>query len=244
MSASLARRLAKIEGWKAEKAWRKKLAHCNCRVATVANPCHFEEFEAEVNLPCPAHGFRNLGTIISPRPYGYTPGAASRDEHKNDSSHQNLPKIDELIALYLKRLASYTHQELEGDPDEYSSPRGKDLTEAANPCRPCLTSHGGKMTVSLLNLSKRAAKLERDVAERARRRELVNCICSEVTSSTLDPEETRSRVEPPLPGPWNPTLWNNNYGWSHKTRRVSHRGISQNETNSGRLQPSPSQFQI
>lgn len=133
MSTKLSRRLAKIERWKAEKAWGKKLAHCNCRVATVANPCHFEEFEAEVNLACPAHGFRNLGTLLSPRPYGYTPGAASREEHKNDISYQNLPKIDELIEQYLKRLASCTHQELEGDSDEYSSPRGKDLTEVANP---------------------------------------------------------------------------------------------------------------
>jgi hypothetical protein len=119
MAASLSMRVAKIERWKAEKAWRKKLAHCNCRVATVANPCQLQEFEAEINLPCPAHGFRNLGTIISIRPYGYTAGAGPLpDKCKNDIFHQNLHKIDELTALYLKRLASYARHESERDSDE------------------------------------------------------------------------------------------------------------------------------
>lgn len=52
------------------------------------------------------------------------------------------------------------------------------------------------MTLSLPDLSKRAAKLERDVAERARRKELVNCVCREVVSA-LHPEELEAELNLP-----------------------------------------------
>jgi hypothetical protein len=54
MPTSLWRRLAKIERQLAEKERRKKLAHCNCTYVVVARSDLPGEFEAEMNLPCPA----------------------------------------------------------------------------------------------------------------------------------------------------------------------------------------------
>lgn len=63
--SNLRRRLAKIECQQAEKERRKKLAHYNCRYAVLALSGRPEEFEAEMNLPCPAHGLRRFERIIN-----------------------------------------------------------------------------------------------------------------------------------------------------------------------------------
>jgi hypothetical protein len=51
-----------------------------------------EEFEAEMNLPCPAHGFRRLGKVL---------GVRFRD---GDGTTEPNPRLDELIATYQRRL--------------------------------------------------------------------------------------------------------------------------------------------
>ncbi len=99
MSNRLSRRLTKIECWRAEKERREKLAHCNCRYAVLALSGRPEEFEAEMNLPCPAHGLRNLQMVGG---YGAPPPDTSR--------------IDELIAIYEQRLA---RQKSEADTEEF-----------------------------------------------------------------------------------------------------------------------------
>jgi hypothetical protein len=82
----LRKRVRKIERALANSAWRQRLAHCNCRAMTVADdPAKFEE---EMNLPCPAHGFLQLGRIIHVVKIG---------------SSENSGRLDELIATYETR---------------------------------------------------------------------------------------------------------------------------------------------
>ena len=45
-------------------AKQEMLRKCNCRPTTIAYTTKPEEFEAEMNLSCPAHGFRRLGWIV------------------------------------------------------------------------------------------------------------------------------------------------------------------------------------
>ena len=61
---SLRRRVAKLERIVLDWNQKKKLANCNCRQATVASSLDVEQFEAQMNLPCPAHGARRLGCIV------------------------------------------------------------------------------------------------------------------------------------------------------------------------------------
>ncbi len=58
-----------------------------------------EEFEADLNLPCRAHGFRRLGRIM--RIVFINP----------DSTELPSPKLDELIATYEARLAQADREE-------------------------------------------------------------------------------------------------------------------------------------
>jgi hypothetical protein len=76
----------------ADQARRAELADCTCIHMTVALVP--EEFEAEMNLPCPAHGFRRLGRIM--RIVFVEP---------TDCTELPNPKLDELIAIYEARLA-------------------------------------------------------------------------------------------------------------------------------------------
>ena len=73
MSGSLSnlnRRLAKVEQQVDDRARQKNLATCNCypkdpeRVGIPFVVTNTEEFEAEVNFPCPAHAFRRLGQLL------------------------------------------------------------------------------------------------------------------------------------------------------------------------------------
>lgn len=63
--ASLDRRLTKVEQELTSRERRRELANCTCREVTVALPNQIEEFEAEMNRTCPAHGFRRLGQILA-----------------------------------------------------------------------------------------------------------------------------------------------------------------------------------
>ena len=92
MSGSLSnlnRRLAKVEQQMADRERQKKLATCNCYpndpegLGIPFVVTNTEEFEAEMNLTCPAHGFRRLGQLpvlqqMHPdRPLRTVPGGAA-----------------------------------------------------------------------------------------------------------------------------------------------------------------------
>jgi len=95
--------LAKVERHLREKAWREKLAHCNCKDVMVADSDHPEEFEAEMNLPCPAHGFRRFGLLV-------TNHFVADDDDPS--------RLDELIATYHEREAWHASQESKHDSQE------------------------------------------------------------------------------------------------------------------------------
>jgi len=67
--SNLNTRLAKVEQQVADRAWRERLAHCNCcpqdpeclGIPLVLSSA--KEFE-EMIVPCSAHGFRDLGKLI------------------------------------------------------------------------------------------------------------------------------------------------------------------------------------
>jgi hypothetical protein len=88
---NLNRRVGKVENRMAAKEQRERLAGCNCKQdpeVTVIYPNEAEEFEAEMNKTCPAHGQRYLGHIIAV----YT-----------DYPHQP-DRVDELLHEYHARL--------------------------------------------------------------------------------------------------------------------------------------------
>lgn len=92
--SSLNGRLAKVEQQMADQARRAELANCNCEhVGTLAITSQPEKFEAEMNLPCPAHGVRRLGRIM--QLVFIDPGDTERPS----------TRLDELIATYEARLA-------------------------------------------------------------------------------------------------------------------------------------------
>jgi hypothetical protein len=70
MLSNLSRRLAIVEQRVADTARREKLSNCNCfpqdpeRLGIPFLATNEKEFEAQINLRCPAHGFRRLGKLI------------------------------------------------------------------------------------------------------------------------------------------------------------------------------------
>jgi hypothetical protein len=106
--SSLSRRLAKVEQRMTDQARRAELANCTCIHSpwvTGAITGQSEKFEAEMSLPCPAHGFRRLGRIMRIR-FMDPDGTAEPD-----------PRLDELIATYEARLAQADREEAH-DPQE------------------------------------------------------------------------------------------------------------------------------
>ena len=99
------RRLAKVEQALAETAEQENQADCICirngaRI-TIAFSNKPEEFEAEMNQKCPAHGFRSLGDITVFRVVG--PG------QKRDVRC----RLDDLLADYRAREAEYSKKGLQ-----------------------------------------------------------------------------------------------------------------------------------
>jgi hypothetical protein len=87
------KRLAKLEQRMADEAQQAELANCTCiHILTLADPDQPEAFEAEMNLPCPAHGIRRLGRIMQ------------IDFVNPDGTEVPSPRLDELIATYEARL--------------------------------------------------------------------------------------------------------------------------------------------
>lgn len=93
MLKSLQRRLAKAEQRGALIARRRKPAGCICdnTFFVVHGP---EQFETEINRPCPAHGFRRLSDFVV-----FVPDEPERT------------RLEELMAAYEARLAK-SEQEL------------------------------------------------------------------------------------------------------------------------------------
>lgn len=92
--SSLEKRLANLEQRVADLARQVASANCNCEpYGTLALSFQPEKFEAEMNLPCPAHGFRRLGMILKIR---FVDGDGRRD---------STSRLEELLAIYEARLA-------------------------------------------------------------------------------------------------------------------------------------------
>jgi len=87
MSRKLEKRLAQVEQRLANVAKRDQLVDCNCKQMTFFRTA--EHFEAEKNLPCPGHGFRDLGrvniTIVVPL---------------NGAPRDDTTRLEQLIATY------------------------------------------------------------------------------------------------------------------------------------------------
>lgn len=127
---SLRKRVAKLEQHVADRARREKLANCNCEYSTIVVAERAEEFEAEMNLPCPAHGFRQLGRIV----HIVLVSAGERPAYSS--------RIDQLIATYEARRTHQARLELEDDDSEDLNPRCKALTKSGKPCRAAATAGG------------------------------------------------------------------------------------------------------
>jgi hypothetical protein len=100
---SMRRRLRKLERALANSRWREKLVHCNCSTVTMAiDP---DKFEAEMNLSCPAHGFRQLGLIVHVEPIGA------------GGSRRKGPGLDQLLATYEARARQARLDRIDKDDD-------------------------------------------------------------------------------------------------------------------------------
>lgn len=95
MSKNLEKRLTKIEQRLLDVA-REQLGECNCQKFSCASASNLEKFEEEMNRPCPAHGFRDLGrifhTVIVPL---------------NDAGRENDAEVVQLIKTYEARRARH-----------------------------------------------------------------------------------------------------------------------------------------
>jgi hypothetical protein len=107
--SGLWKRLAKVEQRMADQARRAELANCNCaQFVTLAIAGQPEEFEAEMNFPCPAHGFRRLGRIMR---------ICFVDPTNPAGTKMPSQRLDELIAIYDARLAQADREQAH-DPQE------------------------------------------------------------------------------------------------------------------------------
>ncbi len=61
--SNLRTRLVKVERGLGDVARQEQLAKCNCKLRGISLVWEPEKFEAEMNLPCPTHGFRDLGLV-------------------------------------------------------------------------------------------------------------------------------------------------------------------------------------
>lgn len=105
--ANLSRRLAKVEREAAKRARRKELANCNCEFLMVAVAKDPEEFEAEMNRTCPAHGFRYLG------PHLIRISFINRDKTETEKSL----KLKALVDAYCLRLSQNSLSRLRHEND-------------------------------------------------------------------------------------------------------------------------------
>jgi hypothetical protein len=103
--SSLNRRLAKVEQQVAERTKREELANCICRTLTIVQDA--EQFEVEMNRPCPVHGVRDLGQLLIHTPFNSdtTPSEVSI-------------KRRQLLDLYELRLSQHSQSSDELEENE------------------------------------------------------------------------------------------------------------------------------
>jgi hypothetical protein len=78
-TASRRRRLLRVREGIASVAKMLARPFCNCRFSTEVDFEHTEEFEAEMNVPCPIHGPCRLGVLIIISVHG-SDGKARREQ--------------------------------------------------------------------------------------------------------------------------------------------------------------------
>lgn len=99
---SLRTRLTRVEKKVADKKEQKRLASCNCRAFALVDPLTVKKFEADMNLPCPAHGVRNLGQLCVVRFIGAMDGSLDTSSPKD----LNEIEMDRLLEIYHSRQSS------------------------------------------------------------------------------------------------------------------------------------------
>jgi hypothetical protein len=112
----LNKRLVKVEQQVAHIAWREKLADCKCFPKGPAGSAlpfvvkNAEEFEADMKVTCPVHGFRRLGALMIVQIAG----------RKGEISEEYTRRM-ELVTEYKRRLseAVKSNPELEDDRNEF-----------------------------------------------------------------------------------------------------------------------------
>ncbi len=97
-SSNLRNRLGEVERKVGEVVRREQLAKCNCNFRTSYSAWDPEEFEGDINLPCPAHGFRDLGFIVLCRLV---------DKHGVSIDSVGDARREQLFATYNARRASH-----------------------------------------------------------------------------------------------------------------------------------------
>ena len=105
--STLRERLATVEQQIADIAEREKLASCNCREHTLAFNVLAEDFEKEMNLSCPVHGFRRLGKVTFVRFV-----CSGEDPEEVEERRKEDAEMDRLRKIYTARLVEHEYQRL------------------------------------------------------------------------------------------------------------------------------------
>lgn len=106
--SNLERRLAKVERLVADRARREKLANCNCGPQDPESGLIIvsdsRQLEAEMNLTCPAHGFRCLGQVM-----------VIRSDEEDETFAEESVRLAKLFDEYERRLFAFrkSHPESE-----------------------------------------------------------------------------------------------------------------------------------
>jgi hypothetical protein len=110
--SSLSKRLAEVEQQVAERTKREELANCICRTSMPFTIVHnAEDFEVEMNRPCPVHGVRDLGQLIIPTPF-------TSDTTPSEESI----KLRQLLDSYNLRLSQHSQSNDEREEHESQKP--------------------------------------------------------------------------------------------------------------------------
>lgn len=104
--------MAKVEQQVADKARREKLANCNCfphdpkRLGAPFVVSDEKKFESEMNLTCPAHGFRRFGQLL-----------VLKFVHSDGTFDEKSVRLGQVVDEYERRLSEFlkSHPELEDD---------------------------------------------------------------------------------------------------------------------------------
>jgi hypothetical protein len=118
--AGVRRRVEKIEQTLANIGMRRRLPGCTCcDLTAVLDP---KDFEEQMNLPCPAHGFRDLGTLMVVR---YERAAGGSSDPSLDEDPRDV-ELDRLLEMYDARRDSSRNTDarldevgLENSPEEH-----------------------------------------------------------------------------------------------------------------------------